>query len=160
MRHLEYRKLNEIEPKKLLSLLNKKTTRQHLVDHAPFNPESIAEWINSKVDTDFRHGCRVRAITIDKQLAGWCGIQLEGQNYEIAIVIEDIYWGLGRPVFFEMMSWAKELGHTIIHIHLLNTRPEYNFLKKIAKKVYQSDILGGKFTTYEIEVGQGGLKVG
>lgn len=153
MNCIEYVKLNEIEPIEFLPLLNKQTTREYLVDHELFDTDKVRVWIQSKIDVDASQGCRVRAITVDKQLAGWCGIQLEEGIYEIAVVIDDGYWGLGRSVFREIMIWAKELSHTTICIHLLHTRPEYAFLRKLSKDVYESELLGSKFTTYELEVG-------
>lgn len=152
MSRIEYVKLEEIEPTDFLPLLNKQTTRMHLIDHELFNAHSVKEWIQGKVDVDASEGCRVRAIMVDKQLAGWCGIQIEDGKYEIAIVISDRYWGLGKKVFREIFSWAKEFDHKTICIHLLHTRPEYKFLRKLAKNVYESELLGSRFTTYEFEV--------
>ncbi|OMH29447.1 GNAT family N-acetyltransferase [Motiliproteus sp. MSK22-1] len=149
---LEYVKLSEIEPIEFLPLLNKQTTRDHLIDHELFDSNKVKEWIQAKINVDASPGCRVRAIRVDKQLAGWCGIQLEDGKYEIAVVIEDRYWGLGKTVFPDILTWAKELGHTTVFIHLLHTRPEYKFLRKMSKRVYESELLGTKFTTYELKV--------
>jgi len=55
-------------------------------------------------------------------------------------------------VFKDIMLWAKDLGHKEIFIHFLHTRPEYKFLKKIATKVYETNMLGDKFTTYQLAV--------
>jgi GNAT superfamily N-acetyltransferase len=83
---------------------------------------------------------------------GWCGIQQEGGEYEIALVLDDRYWGLGRKIFRELMSWATELGHQTVYVHFLHTRPEYKFLRKIANSVYENEIMGNKFTTYRLSV--------
>lgn len=72
--------------------------------------------------------------------------------HEIAIVIDESHWGIGPRVFRDVMGWASELGHEVISIHLLHTRPEYRFLQKIAKRVYTTDLLGERFTTYELAV--------
>lgn len=152
MRRIEYRKLDEIEPTDFLPLLNKPTTRAHLIDHELFEAVSAKEWIQGKLDVDALPGCRVRAILVDKQLAGWCGIQLQDGNYEVAIVIGDRYWGIGKKVFQEVLGWAKAFGHKTVYLHLLHTRPEYRFLRKISKNVFESELMGRKFTTYELEV--------
>ncbi|MEH6649925.1 MAG: GNAT family N-acetyltransferase [Motiliproteus sp.] len=152
MNPVEYVKLNEIQPAEFLTLLNKQSTREHLIVHELFDLNKVELWIKEKVDVDSTQGCRVRAITVDKQLAGWCGIQLEEGKYEIAVVIDDQYWGLGKKIFREIMCWAKELGHATIFIHLFHTRPEYKFLSKLSKNVYESELLGSRFTTYELEV--------
>ena len=152
MKQIEYINFNDVTPKDFIPLLNKQKIREHLIDHQLFDESAVKEWLETKIMVDSSQGCKVQAINIDKQLAGWCGIQLENKNYEIAVVIDDRYWGLGRQIFVEIMTWAKELGHKTVFIHLLYTRPDYKFLRKISKNVYESELLGSKFTTYELEV--------
>jgi len=152
MYSLEYIKFSEVDPDHLLPLLNKQTTRAHLIDHALFDLATVRLWMQEKLALDATPGCKVRAILADKTLAGWCGIQLEQGAYELAIVIDDKYWGIGTSVFADMMVWAKALGHASIRIHLLHTRREYKFLHKMAKRVYESKLLGRRFTSYELEV--------
>lgn len=154
MNCLEYAKLSEIEPAEFLSILNKKTTREHLIEHEMFDVDKVRTWIQQKIQVDSTQGCKVRAITINKQLAGWCGIQLEEGKYEIAVIIDDSYRGQGISVFRELMRWAEELGHKTIFIHFLHTRPKYKFLQKMSRNVYESELLGDRFTTYELEVNQ------
>lgn len=152
MKTIEYVKLNEVDAKDFIPLLNKKKVRTHLIDHQLFDLDTLNAWIAEKLEKDATKGCKVRAVLVDQHLAGWCGIQLEDEKYEIAIVIDDRYWGIGIKVFREMMGWAKALGHKTIFIHLLHTRPEYTFLRKISKNRYESELLGDRFTTYELEV--------
>ena len=152
MNGVEYVKLSEVNPAEFVPLLNKQKIRKHLINHPLFDEQTAKAWLEAKVGVDSYQGCKVRAIFVDKQLAGWCGIQLEDEKYEIAIVIDDDYWGLGIKIFREIMSWAKELGHRTVFIHFLHTRPEYKFLRKISKNVYESELLGSKFTTYELAV--------
>ncbi|MBJ7539007.1 GNAT family N-acetyltransferase [Marinomonas transparens] len=149
---IEYVKFSEVNPESFLPLLNKLKIREHLIQHELFDRDSAAAWMKSKVDVDASHGCKVRAINVDDQLIGWCGIQLEDAKYEIAIVIDDGSWGLGIKIFHEMMGWAKAMGHDEVYIHFLHTRPNYKFLQKMAKKTYESDILGNKFNTYLLAV--------
>ena len=152
MNNIVYVKLNEVKPSEFIPLLNKHKIREHLIEHELFDENTVKDWLESKIIVDSSQGCKVRAIEIDKQLAGWCGIQLEDKKYEIAIVIDQGYWGLGRRIFQDIISWAKELGHETIYIHFLYTRPEYKYLRKISKKAYESELLGSKFTTYELVV--------
>ena len=152
MNCIEYIKLDEVNPKEFVLLLNKQKIRKHLIDHQLFDIETVKAWIETKIEVDSSKGCKVRAIVVNQQLAGWCGIQLEDGKYEMAIVIDNNYWGLGRKIFREIMVWAKEFGHKTVFIHFLYTRPEYKFLRKISKNVYESELFGNKFTTYEIAV--------
>jgi hypothetical protein len=132
--------------------LNKSKIRQHLIEHKLFDIELTKLWMHNKIKVNLQTGCKIRAVLINNNLAGWCGIQSEYGKYEIAIVIDEVYWGLGIKIFNEVMKWAKDFNHQTALIHFLYTRPEYKFLRKISKNVYQSDIFGSKFNTYEIEV--------
>jgi len=152
MNSIAYVKFNEINYVQFMSLLNKQKIRKHLMEHNTFDEKTTKEWIESKIKVNSSHGCRVRAILIENRLAGWCGIQLEDGKYEIAIVIDEDYWGLGNQIFKDIMGWAKDFGHKIIYIHFLHTRPEYQFLSKISRNVYKSEMFGNMFTTYELAV--------
>lgn len=152
MRELKYPHFSEISPEDFLPILNKSSTREHLIKHKAFDLDSVEQWIQGKMDEDAKPSCRIRAITVDEQLVGWCGVQFEDGEYEIAIILDDSCWGVGKRVFFEMISWAVEMGHKTVFIHLLHTRPEYKFLRKLARRVYQSELMGSKFTTYELDV--------
>jgi hypothetical protein len=152
MNTIKYLNFNKANPKDFLPFLNNQKVREHLIEHELFDLDSVKTWIDSKIDVDSTPGCKVRMITFNDQLAGWCGIQLEDGKYEIAIVIDEQFWGLGKTVFQDMMGWAKELGHDEVFIHFLHTRPDYKFLQKIAKNVYKTDMLGSQFTTYQLAV--------
>ncbi len=152
MKEIEYTNLQDLDRGELLSILNKDKIREHLVDHDHFNDESLKNWISAKVSVDLDKGCRVRGIRVNGNVAGWCGIQFENESYELAIVLDGAYWGIGISVFKDMMTWAAELGHSHVVLHLFNTRPEYKFLRKIALRVYESRMFGQKYTSYELRV--------
>lgn len=149
IRYLPFDQVSEID---FISLLNRPKIREHLMEHGFFDESTIKEWIKSKLEVDTVPGCRLRAIVSDNRLVGWCGIQLENKQYELAVVLDESVWGLGKQVFAEMMTWAKEFGLQSVYLHLLNTRPEYKFLSKMAKRVFNSTLYGNQFTTYEIAV--------
>lgn len=152
MTKIEYTDLQELDQGELLSILNKDKIREHLVSHDQFNEQSLAEWVSSKLSVDSAEGCKVRGIRVEGTVAGWCGIQFENESYELAIVLNEAYWGIGTAVFKDMMVWASELGHRHVVLHLFNTRPEYTFLRKMASRVYESTMLGQKYTSYELRV--------
>ena len=152
MAELEYVKFSAIDPLQWLPLLNDAAIRKHLIGHALFDAERIEQWVAEKLEMDATAGCRVRAILCAGQLIGWCGIQPAVDGYEIALVVDRRHWGVGLKVFPELMAWAKALGHTELFVHFLHSRKEYAFLRKKAKRVYQSEMLGERFTTYLLSV--------
>ena len=135
MKTLNYVSLENIDPQLLLPILNSEVNRTHLMAHDPFTAESLAAWIENKCLVDKQPGCRVRAIQNNNSVLGWCGIQQEAERYEIAIVVDKQYWGVGKQIFKDMMDWAKELNHDTVFIYFLHTRPQYAFLRKRAKQV-------------------------
>nr|BAJ06960.1 putative uncharacterized protein [uncultured bacterium] len=152
MKNIEYTSLQNIDRTDLLHILNKDRIREHLVSHNKFNETSLEDWVIDKVKVDSSKGCKVRGITVNGSVAGWCGIQFANEAFELAIVLDEQYWGIGRTVFEDAMRWASELGHSLVVLHLFNTRPEYKFLIKMASRVYESTMFGQKYTSYELRV--------
>jgi len=148
----KYVKFNDINPEDFIPVLNDERVRDHLISHSLFDSDNIKEWVKEKIECDSRFDCRIRAVLIDNTLAGWCGIQKDNEHYEIAIVISKSFWGLGILIFKDLISWAKELGHQEVVIHLLETRPEYRFLKRVSTKTHKTKMLGRNFITYHIAV--------
>jgi len=150
---IEYVNLSECNSDELISILNSKDVRKHLMPHDQFDHESLANWIKQKNTCDALAGCRVRGILINQQLAGWCGIQDDELGYEIGIVLTKPFWGYGQRIFKTMRVWAKEFGHSELIIHLHESRPNYKFLLKLSKnKVTKSTIDGNRFNTYHVQV--------
>ena len=147
--YVDFQGLNRLE---LLDILNHEKVREHLVSHDKFDKVTLEEWVNGKVSVNLTGGCKVKGIKVDGAIAGWCGIQFENGSYELAIVLDPMYWGIGVAVFKEVMKWASELGHSELVLHLFNTRPEYRFLKKMASRVYESTMFGQKYTSYLLRV--------
>jgi hypothetical protein len=152
MKNIEYTSLREIDRMELLKVLNKKKIREHLVSHDEFDEASLEKWIIEKTKVDSCKGCVVKGVKVDAYVAGWCGIQFENGTFELAIILDEEYWGIGISVFKDTMKWAYELGHSQIVLHLFNTRPEYKFLRKMASRIYESTMFGQKYISYELRV--------
>jgi len=152
MNGIEYKNLQDLDRSELLKILNKEKIREHLVSHDKFDEASLEEWVSGKVEVNAAEGCKVKGIIVNGSVAGWCGIQYENESYELAIVLDEEFWGIGVGIFKEVMGWAYELGHSHVVLHLFNTRPEYKFLKKMASRIYESTMFGQKYTSYELRV--------
>ena len=107
---VDYLRFNEINPSEFLPLLNSRKIRKHLIEHDLFTVETLTAWMNSKIEVDATSGCKVRGIVCESELIGWCGIQFEDEKYEIAIIIDDKFWGLGKKIFQDMMCVANALN--------------------------------------------------
>ena len=151
---LTYHKLDASPDDAWLALFNSAVVRKHLLQHPRFTDETIRVWIQDKLSQDLQPGCRIRAVHHDGKLAGWCGIQLECGIYELAIVLAPAYWGYGREVMKQVISWAQELGHRELFAHLPSTRPQTKALAKLlGPPVGVTSIQDHVFNTYRIEIG-------
>jgi len=152
MDNIEYVSIKDVASEDVVALMNHPKVKAHLIDYDDYNNVSAQAWIQEKIKVDAQPGCRVRGILRDGRLLGWCGIQLEEQRHELAIVIGEEAWGIGKIIFKDMIGWGKEMNLEYVYVHLLETRPEYKFLKKIATSVTRSRLYGRKFTTYQLLV--------
>lgn len=154
MSSIEFPSLSQVDPNALMSVLNEDVLRVHLVDHDYFDAESIRAWVEGKTKVDAQPGCRIRAVQIDGDVAGWCGIEPDDGSFELSIVIAQRFWGSGLSIFRTLVKWADELEHKEVLFRLLDSRREYKMLKKMAKRVDQSEWSGRQFTTYHFSVEQ------
>jgi hypothetical protein len=154
MSEIKFLCFNQVNPEDFLAIVNDESLRIHLIDHPYFDAPSLQAWMEDKIRVDGIQGCRIRAVNIDGELAGWCGIQPDDNGFELAIVISQKFWGFGIPIFKILMCWANELGHKEILFHLLDSRPEYKALIKMSTKVHKTEQLGRCFTTYHVAVGK------
>lgn len=135
-----------------LLLLNNEKVRKHLMPHPHFDETLLKQWLSEKLKEDSKHGCRVRAVMVNGQLAGWCGIQESAEGYELAVVVAPKFIGLGLKVYAELMTWALNLGHEQVIIYFLHTRRLYRFLQKRALSVTNCELYGQQFTRYILQV--------
>ena len=142
MSHIEYLRFDQVYPQDLLEILNEDSLRTHLIDHPYFDVSSLEAWMAEKIKTDAIQGCRIRVVTVDESVAGWCGIQPDDCGFELAIVISQKFWGSGIAIFKTLLAWADELGHEEVVFHLLESRPEYRALNKLAAKVCKTELAG------------------
>lgn len=153
MSEIEYVTFDQVDVEDFIAIVNEEALRAHLIDHPLFDRSSLRMWMEDKIRVDAIQGCRIRAVYINGFLAGWCGIQPDKDGFELAIVISQRFWGYGISIFKSLLSWAKEAGHKEVLFHLLDSRPEYKALIKMACKIHKTKLLGRYFTTYYIPVG-------
>jgi len=150
---LTYHTLDVPPAEEWIELLNSDLVRKHLIQHPPFTTESLNVWLQGKIKSGQQPGCIIRAIHSDGKLAGWCGIQVESSDYELALVLSPKYWGQGRTAMNQVIKWAQELGHGHLLAHLPQTRPQTKALARLfGRPVAVNNIQGHVFNTYRIEI--------
>lgn len=151
---IEYRKLEDVNPDAFIPILNEKKLRSHLIEHELFDAVFTRQWIADKIKIDNQPGCYVKAVYINGQLAGWCGIQEDIGCNEIGVILSEQFWGYGVRIFHHLVDVARSCGHKEVVLNLLITRREYQFLDKIAQRVETREVFGGIFTSYYLSLEQ------
>jgi len=85
---------------------------------------SLKEWVAGKVAVDSSKGCKVKGISVNGSVAGWCGIQFENGSYDLAIVLDQEAGGLGGSVFKDVRGWSSDLSMHHAVVHLFNPTPK------------------------------------
>lgn len=104
----EKRKLNEVDKDLIIQLLTHPSVQRHM----PLSSESFGEkeydaFIAAKAKIWEEHGFGPSAYFVDGVFIGWAGIQPdEGDDFEIAIVLEPKSWGYGRQIYQDLIQQA------------------------------------------------------
>lgn len=93
----------------LTILMNHPLVGEHLpLLQGRFTEEICAKFLCAKADLWRQHGFGPYAFYVDGVLAGWGGLQQEGEEVDFALVLHPNYWGIGRRIFAMVKQQAFE----------------------------------------------------
>lgn len=125
-RATEFFPLSSVDPQELASLINDPRVRRHMpLCGEPLSVDQVREWAAGKDHMLKETGIGPRAILVDGTLAGWGGLQPEGQDIELALVLSPAFWGTGRAICDLLLIEAFEthgLSQVIILLPSSRTR--------------------------------------
>lgn len=109
---VEFRRLNEIEPARLIALMNDPDVRRHLpLARGRFGAEQCARFVEAKERMWKQRGYGPWGFVLDGEFIGWGGLQPEGDDADVGLVLRRTHWGLGRLLYSRILSFAfDELG--------------------------------------------------
>ena len=88
-----------------LDLFNNKKVRRHMpLAEVSVDADWINNWINHKVAASENSPFKIHSIWINGNFAGWAGIQVDNEDYELAIVLSPNYWGAGKILFQKLIN--------------------------------------------------------
>lgn len=85
--------------------------------HMPLSESNIDEkwiqnWISGKEKYPKETPFEIYSIWDDGNFVGWGGIQADGDNFEIAIVLKPEYWGFGHDIYGKFIKDFELSGVT------------------------------------------------
>ena len=143
-----------------LDLFNDKRVRKHMPLASEFvDTEWVENWIRHKIESSENSPFKVQSVWINENFAGWAAIQKDEVEYEMAIVLNPTYWGVGIKVFEKLI---KDFQESKIKGNLYVYLPTSRNIKNIAKKFKVKDegiieIDGIQFTKLRLNVGGEGF---
>lgn len=151
--HLEFKRLSEINNSDLIALMgNPRVRRQMPLADGSFGETECQTWVAGKETLWERHGYGPWAFMVEGKFAGWGGLQFENGDADLGLVLHPDYWGMGKPIYDEVIRRAfGELGFESVTVLLPPIRTR---VKGILRLGFQLDgeveLSGKRFIRYRL----------
>ncbi len=104
---IEFRRLRDVNPADLIDLMNDPRVRRHLpLAKGPFGPRECERFVAAKERLWAEHGYGPWAFYVGEDFAGWGGLQPEGADADVGMILRPEFWGLGRALYREILAYA------------------------------------------------------
>ena len=133
MNDIEFVDLFKIEEEKIIGLMNNDSVKKHLpLLKANFTQEDCRFFLNAKHKLWDEYGYGPYALIIKGAFAGWGGLQPDGNDADVALVLHPSFWGWGRKIFNIIKSNAfSEMKLPAITALLPANRSNLNAIKRL-----------------------------
>ncbi len=143
---ITFSRLTTVAPADLIALLNDPHVRRHLpLAHSAFGPHECERFVAEKEAHWAEHGFGVWAFYADGDFAGWGGLQTEGGDLDLGLVLHRRYWGLGQRLYARFIVEAFDtLGAPSITILLPLSRQHVSAVTRAGFKSDGEVSVGGE----------------
>lgn len=104
---VEFINLDQVRLDDLVTLHNDPQVLRHLplAPHG-FDRAKAKAWVQSKAQMWSTQGYGPWGIMIENRFAGWGGLQPEGQDADLALVLSPVFWGYGKCIYERFLAYA------------------------------------------------------
>ncbi len=109
---IAFKRLSDVDPRAIIELVNDPAVRRHLpLARGRFGPSECKSFVAAKERIWEANGYGPWAFVIGDEFIGWGGLQPEGDDVDVGLVLRPSHWGAGRVLFKRIISYAfGELG--------------------------------------------------
>ena len=153
MQQITFTRLTEADPADLVKLMNDPLVRRQMpLTSDGFDLADAAEFVVGKESLWNEHGFGPWAIWIDGRFAGWGGLQPEGSEAEIALVLHPEFWGRGRSVYDRIIKIAfGEMGLRSVVIYFPPSRTRVRGIQRLGfVREGEEEVWGETFVRYRL----------
>ncbi len=121
---IRFVRLTEIEPERIVELMNDPLVRRHLpLARGRFSTADCSRFVLSKERMWQERGYGPWAFVRDLEFIGWGGLQPEGEDADLGLVLHRSGWGVGRYLLDRIVLFAfQELALDSVVALLPQTR--------------------------------------
>jgi hexosaminidase len=130
---LEFVRLTAVPAADIIALLSHPDVRRHMpLARGEVGPAECAGFVAAKEAVWNEHGFGPWAFLIDGAFAGWGGLQPEGDDIDLALVLHPAYWGHGRAIYERLIDQAfGDLGFASVTILLPPSRGGAHAIRRL-----------------------------
>lgn len=157
---VRFQRLPEIDPAEIIALMNDPGVRRHLpLATGPFGAAQCARFVEAKEAMWDRHGFGPWAFVQDDEFIGWGGLQPEGDDVDVGLVLRPEAWGVGRRLYERIVAFAfEDLGVDSVIAMLPPTRTRAGGLGRLGFEPDGEASIGGhrflRFRLHRRSVGE------
>ena len=150
---IEFRRLGEVDPGDLIELMNDPAVRRHL-PLAPddFGESECAAFVAAKERMWDEVGYGPWAFVHGGELVGWGGLQPEGDDVDVGMILRSEHWGAGKALYSRILEDAfGELGLASVIALLPPSRTRVAGMRRLGFRRDGELLVGGeRFLRYRL----------
>jgi len=106
---IAFKRLTEIRPDAIIDLMNDAAVRRHLpLARGKFGESECERFVAVKERMWEESGFGPWAFVLDDEFIGWGGIQPEGDDVDVGLVLSRKHWGAGPALYRRVVAYAFE----------------------------------------------------
>ena len=157
---LEFRHLSEIDTTEIIALNTNPLVRRLMpLSSQDFGESECIAWVAAKEKQWEEYGYGPWAFIVDSKLAGWGGLQYENGDADLGLVLHPDFWGMGKPIYDEIISRAfGEMGFESITILLPPSRTRVKAIFRLGFQVDgEVELYGERWLRYRLFAPKNGV---
>jgi len=141
-----FRRLSEVSPDGVIELMNDPDVRRHLpLARGHFWMPEYEHFVAAKERIWEEHGFGPWAFQLDDDFVGWGGLQPEGDDVDVGLVLRRVYWGAGRLLYGRIVDHAfREVGVDSVITLLPPSRTRVAGLRRLGFAEDGTALVGGE----------------
>ena len=151
---IEFKRLTEVDKGEIVELMNQPLVRRHMpLLGDSFSQRDCDTFLAAKEKLWEEYGYGPWAFLVDGRFAGWGGLQPEGGETDLGLVLHPRYWGIGSTLYGKIIERAfGEMGLDSVTILFPPSRTRIKGILRLGFKLDgEVELSGKRFIRYRLK---------